>query len=240
MKYILLITAILSISLNTSAQEQDQLLRDGNAAYREQQYEKASELFRRSTKAQGHYSFQASYNLGNAYYKNGEFQQARAQYQSLLSDTLSQAIQSQLHYNIGNTWLQEKQWEQGIQSYKNALRLNPSDEDARYNLAYALQMLKQQQKNNDKKNDQDKENNKQDQNKDQQDKENQQSDQNKDDQKSNNQQEQKNSSQNPDEIDQAEADKILKALRNKEKETLREVHSRAGKGQTSGIKRKDW
>ena len=39
----------------------------------------------------------------------------------------------------------EKKWEDAIKSYKTALRNNASDQDAKYNLAYAQKMLEKEQ-----------------------------------------------------------------------------------------------
>jgi len=41
-------------------------------------------------------------------------------------------------------FLKSKKYNEAIEAYKNALRLNPKDEDTRYNLSYALRMAKKQ------------------------------------------------------------------------------------------------
>jgi tetratricopeptide (TPR) repeat protein len=47
-------------------------------------------------------------------------------------------------HNIGNAWLWKENYDQAIDAYKKALKINPKDEDTRYNLAYALSKRKQQ------------------------------------------------------------------------------------------------
>ena len=68
------------------------------------------------------------------------------------------------YYNLGNTYFQQKKLPEAAEAYKNALRRNPLDDEARYNLAYVLELMKQ---NQDDKNDQNQDNRQnQDQNKD--------------------------------------------------------------------------
>ena len=55
-------------------------------------------------------------------------------------------------YNIGNTYMQEQKWEDAVNAYKQALRNNPQDEAAKYNLSYALAMMKKDNQNKDKNN----------------------------------------------------------------------------------------
>ena len=57
------------------------------------------------------------------------------------------------YYNIGNAYCASQEWEKAIEKYKSSLRLNPTDIDTKYNLAYAQQKLQkqQQQEQDDKK-----------------------------------------------------------------------------------------
>ena len=45
-----------------------------------------------------------------------------------------------IYYNEGNAYMQQKQYGQAIQAYKEALKRNPKDMDAKYNLVYAKKM----------------------------------------------------------------------------------------------------
>ena len=45
-----------------------------------------------------------------------------------------------IFYNEGNSYMQQKQYGKAIQSYKEALKRNPKDMDAKYNLVYAKKM----------------------------------------------------------------------------------------------------
>ena len=80
---------------------------------------------------------------------------------SLLVDKLQKAG---AYHNAGNAFCMKQEWEKAIEQYKAALRLNPTDMDTKYNLAFAQSKLKQQEQqkqqqkdtknNNDKKQEQ--------------------------------------------------------------------------------------
>lgn len=241
MKILLAFTLAIITSTVVCAQNSLHNVIEGNKAYRKKEFDKAAGLYRKSLEQKTEYDFQARYNLANSLYRNGDFEGARQTYSSLLNDSLDNRTQSRLYHNIGNTYMQEENYEQSVIAYKNALRLNPSDEDARYNLSYALQMLKKQQQN--QQNQQNQQDNQDQQNKqDQQDQQNQQNqDKNKDQNKDQNKNQQQKQEQEKNEISSGQADQMLKALQNKEKQTQREIHAqpvKEGQGATNGYK--DW
>ncbi|NLL29427.1 MAG: tetratricopeptide repeat protein [Bacteroidales bacterium] len=218
----------------------------GNKAYRNEKYENASELYRQAIEKKSDYDFIARYNLGNSLYKSGDFEGARNSYAELIDDTLNNNIKSRLYHNIGNTFLKEKKYQESVGAYKNALKYNPNDEDTRYNLSYALQMLKQQQQqqqqNQQNQQNQDKNQDKNQQNQDKN-KDNKQDDKKDDKQnKDNKQDQQKNDQQNQqNQINPSQAEQMLKALQNKEKQTQREINAKpVKKGQGAGETYKDW
>ena len=135
------------------------------------------------------------------------------------------------------SYLQDKKYEESINAFKQSLKLNPKDNDTRYNLAYAQSMLRQQQqqskndKNQDKK---DKQQQDQQQNGQQQkDKDKQQQDQNKDSaqqQKEEKGKEDKGKQQkgSKQEISKEDAEKILQALNNDEKNLQKKMIKKEG------------
>jgi Ca-activated chloride channel homolog len=159
----------------------------------------------------------ANFNLGNALYKNAMFiksgqipvpSNVNMTPDSLSNLVLDQAAQNfavvansisnkdTLHrawHNIGNCYLQKKDYKQAVEAYKKALRFDPTDEDSRYNLAYALKHLPKEKKGGG--------GSKQPQNK----KEEDTKDKN------------KNASPKKDDMDKQQAEQILKALMNAEK-----------------------
>ena len=193
------------------------------------------------------------------------YDKALKSYQNALLNTKDNLDRAKIYHNIGNTLLKDKKVKESVESYKKALRLNPNDEATKYNLSYALNLLKNQnQKNknnknnkNDKnnkdqknKNDKNKQNNKndkdkqnkqnQDQNKNKQDKNKQDQKQKQDQQKQNknNQAKQDNvKQQQPNKISKAEAERILEALKQNEQKLQKQLRKHKGKPVKTD---KDW
>lgn len=84
------------------------------------------------------------YNAGSAFHQQGKFEAAIAQTQQSLR-TAEEELAEQSHYNLGNNYFKMQDWPKAIEAYKQALRLNSEDQDAKHNLELALQMLQQQQ-----------------------------------------------------------------------------------------------
>ncbi|MBI3579107.1 MAG: tetratricopeptide repeat protein, partial [Ignavibacteriales bacterium] len=148
--------------------------------------------------------------------------------------------------NIGNSLFKTNKLPESIEAYKQALKLNPNDEDTRYNYQLAKERLKQnqnQQNNNNKqKNDKQQEDKKdqqqqqKDQQKDQQNKQQQEQPQQNQDAKQD-QTKQQQAQQQKNQMPKEQADRILEALRNNEKEIQKHLRKREG----ARIKvEKDW
>jgi Ca-activated chloride channel family protein len=120
-------------------------------------------------------------------------------------------------FNLGNSLLKSDKLEESIEAYKGSLKLKPESPEAKYNLAYAQDMLKkkkeqqqQQQQNKDK----------QDQKKDQDKKDkNDKKDENKDEQKNQDQKQQ----QEQQGVSKDDAERLLNALANEEKNVQEKV-----------------
>ena len=87
---------------------------------------------------------QARFNLADALYKNGKFDEAEAHYQGLAGDVRS-PLAAPARYNLGNTLFQKKDYPGAVRAYRDALRLLPGDADTRRNLEMALRAQQQQQ-----------------------------------------------------------------------------------------------
>ena len=109
-----------------------------------------------------------SYNLGNAYYKNSKNEEALSRFVNAAKVATTKPQAHQAFHNLGNALMNQKEYSRAVEAYKNALRNNPSDDQSRYNLALAKDLLEKNppQEGED---DQEKEQDKQDK-KDQQDK----------------------------------------------------------------------
>jgi len=84
------------------------------------------------------------YNAGNAYHRQGNFDSAAAQTQQSIRSSEGEVAENS-YYNLGNTYFKVEDWSAAIDAYKEALKLNPNDLDAKYNLELALKKLEEQQ-----------------------------------------------------------------------------------------------
>ena len=237
-----------------SAQESDRRdVRRGNREFKDGNFQEAAvdyqkALLRDST------SFAASYNLANTLYRMENYTEAKS-----LLDTISKAAvisehASDYYYNSGNTSVSMKDWQGAVDAYKESLRRNPGDLEAKENYIYARKMLENQQnqnqnqdqnqnQNQDQNQDQNKDQN-QDQNKDQ----NQNQDQNQDQNKDQNQDQNKDQNQNQDgqspqpqpQISKQSAQQMLNAIMAKEKETQEKVKKEKAAVLQSKQKEKNW
>ena len=217
------------------------LVNDGVENYNEGNFSDAEVNFKKGVEKSPE-SFEAKFNLGDAFFKQQRYDEAIKSYQSAITFAKDDLEKARVHYNIGNSLLKAQKIKESIEEYKKSLKLNPGDQEAKYNLSYALELLKnkndQQQQKNDK--DQNKDKN-QDQNKDQnqdQDKKDQQKDQqNKQDQQKQDQQDKKQQQQQPQKISKEEAERILEALKDNEKDLQKELRKIKGKRVKTD---KDW
>ncbi len=94
----------------------------------------------------------APYNLGNAYYEKESYGEAFGRFKEAGERASEKTQKHQAFHNMGNVYMQRKEYEKAVEAYKEALRNDPTDEETRYNLALAKELLKkdQQQQQNDK------------------------------------------------------------------------------------------
>ena len=91
------------------------------------------------------------FNLGNLNYLSGDSESALQNYKNSLINSDPNTKADAL-YNMGNTYYQMGDLQNSVDFFKEALSLNPNDEDIRYNYELSKRMLEQQpqQKNQDK------------------------------------------------------------------------------------------
>lgn len=144
------------------------LTAEGRRQYAEGNDPKAVEAFNRAAAARPG-DARARFNVADALYKSGKFDEARAIYEQLGADVRS-PLAAPSRYNLGNTLYQKQDYAGAVRSYRDALRLTPSDPDTRRNLELALRALQQQQQQQQqqKQDQKDQKDQKQDQKKDQQ------------------------------------------------------------------------
>lgn len=144
------------------------LVRKGNRQFGRERYDKSIDSYTRALEA-APTSFEAAYDLANAMFRAERYDTAEQTLKGIVADsTRSDIDRSEAVYNLGNTQFAQQKLKEALASYRAAMRLNPDDQEAKYNYAYTkhlLQQQEQQQQNDQNKDDQ---NQDQDQNKDNQ------------------------------------------------------------------------
>lgn len=172
---------------------------------------------------------QAVMNLGHAYYQLGEKDLAQAQYQKLALSK-EEGLKSIAYQQLGALSNDPKTLEKALSYFKESIKSDPSNQDARYNYELVKKKLKDQNENQDQSQDENQDNenqeNKDEENKDQENQENQ--DQQEGDQ--NQDQEQKDSEeQDQDKQDQQNEDE--EGEQNKEDQQGQEDEKKEGENQ---------
>jgi tetratricopeptide (TPR) repeat protein len=198
---------------------------EGNRVYEKGRYSDAEAEYKKALEKDAK-SKAAQFNLGNSYYKQQRFEEALREYGNSGVAMKSPEERATSYYNIGNSLYRANKYQEAIEAYKQSLRLNPNDEDTRYNLQMAREKLKQQQQQNkDQKKDQKKDQQKQDQQQNPQDQQNQQQ-QNQQQKQEQAKQDQTQQVQKKNQMPKQEADRILDAMRNNEKEVQKNLRKR--------------
>ena len=252
MKKILLYSLIL-ISFLAKAQEKekDKDLPKGNDSFVEKKYADAEVEYRISESKSPKKSI-ASYNLGNAIYRQNQAGEAKYHYAKALKTAKTRAEKHQALHNIGNTLMKDKDYAGAVEAYKNALRNNPADEETRYNYALAKKMLKdnppkkdgkdkdKKDKDKDKNKDKDKDKDKKDDKKDGKDKDKDKKDGDKNkDNKDNKDQNQGKPKPQPGGISKQRLENLLDAVNNEEKKVQDKVNKQKVQANPKKAE-KDW
>ena len=141
--YVLL---ILSLCLIGGIGSWSQAIKRGNTHYKAEEYDAALEAYQ-SAVIDRPEDVISHYNLGTALYQKKQFEQAADGFRRSL-DSVDPSYRARGYYNLGNAQIQLNDIEGAIRSYKSALRLNPTDLDAKHNLELALEKLKQKSQQN--------------------------------------------------------------------------------------------
>lgn len=89
---------------------------------------------------------EARFNLGNALWKQEKGEEAAGIFMEMAADSLAAPdLLAAANFNSGNVMLAGQKIEEAIEFYKQSLRVDPTDMQAKYNLAYARKLLQNQQ-----------------------------------------------------------------------------------------------
>lgn len=242
MRSSLLILVLFSSGVIHSQQWRDSL-DAARKAYKEEKYLDALKYYK-SAQKNAPENIEFSDEIGQTAYKARQFDIAEKIYRQNASNKLSKQEKANNWHNAGNALMKKQNYSDAVEAYKESLRLNPADEETRYNLSEAIRQIKQAEKKQQNRNKQN--SNQQHQNQGQQGSQGEQDDkQQKGNQQKGNQGENNNSdnqdSQNDSQgqLTDQSVEKLLDKLTKEESETKRRLApgGNKSKGNKSG---KDW
>jgi len=205
---------------HVSAQTTDALIRRGNHFYNKKDYDQSLVNYDKALKKSPG-NPDAHFNQGDAQYRKNDYEKAAASYDDVLQSKADENTRQSAYYNKGVAMIRQKKLDESIDAWKNALRLNPEDSEARENLVKALLEKKKQ---------------------DQQDQQNKkdQKDKKKDDKKQNQDQNQqdKTPKQQQSKLTKQQVEQYLKSLEQREKDVQDKMNQ--NKSHTLSQPDKDW
>lgn len=228
MKRILIIfCSIFFVSMTLFAQKEARDVRRGNREYKKQNFTEAEVNYRRGLEKNKD-GYEAHYNLGDALFKQDKYADAQGEFVTaakMLDKKKDKERFAKAMHNIGNCHFAQQEYDKAVAAYQESLRANPKDNDTRYNLVKAMELLQQQQQQQQQNQDQ-KQDQQQQQQQEQQQQEQQQDQQ---EQQQDQQQQDQQQQQNEDQMDKETAEQILQALEQDEQDTQEKLQKQQGK-----------
>ncbi len=222
---IMILIFVLGIPAFLDAQAGRKKVTEGNRLYSEEKFDEANNKYQDAL-LEDPGSPPIQFNVGNVLYKKKNYEKALEGYSKSL-DTNDPLLQSQAYYNMGNTLYRNSKLPESILAYERALKLNPDDQDAKYNLEFVRNKLKEnakpQQQNQQQK---------------QQERQEQQDEDQQDQQQKKREEEQQQTAeqQQKKEMSKEEAERLLDAL----KENQKDMKKKQTQGQGKVRVEKDW
>lgn len=215
--YSMLLLLLTAAASNTAAQEERPHVRRGVALLEQERFAEAEAEFRSALRLKPS-SFEAAYNLGTALFRQEKYDEALQQLQATtpFANDDKQRLASLFH-NLGNSYLFGQNIDQSIEAYKQALRHNPLDDETRYNLIAAMKLKDEQEEQEEEQQDQQEQDQQEQEQQEQQEQEQEQQEQEQQDQQQQQQQESEG-------ISRENAERLLQALEEDEKELLEKMN----------------
>ncbi len=224
MRYSLMLI-LLGISSLLFAQKEAPDIRHGNRDYNKDNFAEAEVDYRRGLE-KNNQSYEAHYNLGDALFRQNKYPEAAEEFikaAQVIDPKKDKQKAAKTYHNLGNSLFAQQQYDKAITAYQQSLRANPKDNDTRYNMVKAMQMLQQQQQQQQQQQNQQNQDQQQQQQQEQQ-QQQQEQEQNQDQQ----QQEQQQQQQDEQQMDQETAEQILQALEQDEQDTQEKLQRQQG------------
>ena len=236
-KYFVVALLTLFVCGEVSAQQMKErgLVRKGNRQFKREQFEKSVDSYQRALQHDST-SFEAKYDLASALYRTERYDKAEKTLLGIVNDTTRTELErGEVAYNLGNTQFAQQKYKEALSSYRQAMRCNPNDEDAKFNYAFTKRLVQQQEQQQQQQN-QDQNQDNQDQN---QDKQNRQDNQNQQGEDKQDQQQQPQNQDGKEEQQQGEQrpegamtpeqqEALLQAIQAEEDKTQDKLKEKAG------------
>lgn len=225
---ILLVILLISSAYIAKADDYRDKINEGYDYYKSGVYDKANDKFSEGGIIKPEEAL-PDYYKGAAQYKLNNFQGAIDEFNSSAAKNDSE-IRANSHFNAGNAYMNMRQYDKAVQSYIDALKINPKDEDYKQNLEMALHQMQQQQEQQQQNQDQQGEGQDGDNNQQQQDQQNKQDEKQDDQQQSQDQSDNKEKQQpqqqgqpQKQQMTKEEAEQLLARYEDDEKETQKRL-----------------
>ncbi|MBC7652455.1 MAG: DUF3808 domain-containing protein, partial [Deinococcales bacterium] len=129
--------------LFTVAQKANTIIAKANELYKKGDVKNAEAAYNEALKVDGKNTI-ALYNKGNSLFKQNQFGEASKQYQTTVENTTNSELQAMAYFNKAVAEIKQQQFQEALQSLKQSLKLNNSDEQARENLQKLLTEINKQ------------------------------------------------------------------------------------------------
>lgn len=233
MKKLILVILGLALGLAAFAQADKSEVRRGNREFSRGHFSQADIHYRKALLADS-LSVPAAYNLANTLYRENNLEEAGRVMEGLQPRVLETDWAAYWWFNTGDIALGAKDYAKAAQAFKEVLKLEPDNMEAKENYIYARMMQKNQEQNQQ----QDQQNQDQDQQQDQQD-QNQDQDQNQNDDQEDQQDQDNQQGQQP-QMTPQQMQQILRAIQAKEQETQDKVNKEKAEAMRSRQSDRNW
>ena len=144
----LLAPCLLLFSLAAMSQTDRDYVRRGNRYMRDSIYDKAQVEYQKAIERDNTNPI-SHYNLGNALLYQNKAEDAMKEYDTATRLEKDKKRLSQIYHNMGVVLQAAKQFDKAVACYRKSLRLDPTNNETRYNYALSLYQLKKNKDNQD-------------------------------------------------------------------------------------------
>jgi tetratricopeptide (TPR) repeat protein len=231
----IIIATLLSGEVFAQKMPERRLVRKGNREYERKDFDRSIDNYSRALQHDPS-SFEAKFNTANVQFRKAfvdtlqidtkMLEKAEKTLRKLAQDSTRTALdRADVAYNLGNTLFMQQKFKEALTCYRDAMRLNPDDKQAKYNYALTKEMLKQQQQQQQQQQDQNQDNQNQEQ---EQNQENQQNKQDKEEQEQQDKEQKQQEQPSEQQISEQEQQAMLEAIQAQEDKTQEKLKEKQG------------